>query len=245
MKMKNNIIKIALVTLCLSVFLFSCDKEENVPPSITSFVISPVNIEPNGIVNVTTAATDINENEVLRYEYVVTGGTIQGTGSNVEWRAPGESGRYSITVTVIDKQNATAIASKTLVVESVTQIKGTATLEEGVVGDLENALVLLYENNIEKVFELDNDIQYFLSPIKSSKVIGSGNSVSFVLSDLTPDDYFVFIYKDINDNHYIDVQDLIGFYLNDLGTGAKTIRLLEGESYNCGDIKVFDDFDGG
>ena len=56
----------------------------------------------NTTINVTTAATDA-ENDVLTYNYTVSGGRIVGTGANVQWDLSGLApGSYTITAAVDD-----------------------------------------------------------------------------------------------------------------------------------------------
>ncbi len=53
-------------------------------------------------INVTTTATD-QENDVLTYNYTVSGGRIVGTGANVQWDLSGaQAGTYTITAAVDD-----------------------------------------------------------------------------------------------------------------------------------------------
>jgi len=56
---------------------------------------------PSGSLNVTCIASD-TDNDRLTYEWSVTGGTITGTGPQVAWNAPEQTGIYYLTVEVTD-----------------------------------------------------------------------------------------------------------------------------------------------
>lgn len=90
---------------------------ENIPANVTALTLSDNEITlpcPAGqrsksggcsdtsTVNVTTTATD-QENDVLTYNYTVSGGRIVGTGANVQWDLSGlQPGSYTITSGVDD-----------------------------------------------------------------------------------------------------------------------------------------------
>lgn len=90
----------------------------NTPAEVTSFTLSEETVtlpcpegtvrregsacSDNTSVRVSTTATDVN-NDVLTYRYSVSGGTIDGTGANVNWNLAGvRPGTYSVTVEVDD-----------------------------------------------------------------------------------------------------------------------------------------------
>lgn len=69
---------------------------------------------PGSGIKVTCIASGPDEGE-LSYEWSATGGSINGTGSQVTWVAPEEVGMYDITVTVIDTQGRRDRSSITLI----------------------------------------------------------------------------------------------------------------------------------
>jgi hypothetical protein len=73
----------------------------NEPPYINSLVADADWTTPSGNIRVTCDVEDPDEDE-LRYEWIVTGGNITGTGSEVGWIAPQDVGKYDITVIVTD-----------------------------------------------------------------------------------------------------------------------------------------------
>lgn len=72
---------------------------------------------------VTCLATDDLTND-LAYEWSVTGGTINGMGSTVNWTAPGSEGIYEITVTVTDEAGLTASLTTTILVKNFAPTSG-------------------------------------------------------------------------------------------------------------------------
>ena len=73
----------------------------NHPPVIESVTATPQFVRPTEEATITTTATDL-DNDPLIYEYTVPAGEIIGTGPEVTWVAPEETGDYEITVTVDD-----------------------------------------------------------------------------------------------------------------------------------------------
>jgi hypothetical protein len=79
--------------------------DANLPPNVVDLSVSEREIPLlrfNKQVKVSTKATDA-ENDVLTYNYTVSGGKIIGRGANVIWDLQGlEPGTYSITASVDD-----------------------------------------------------------------------------------------------------------------------------------------------
>lgn len=73
----------------------------NRPPIITSLSSSSGEILRGGLTSITCTATDEDEDN-LSYVWTSSSGTIQGSGSIVQWRAPQASGTYRIKVVVSD-----------------------------------------------------------------------------------------------------------------------------------------------
>ena len=214
-----------LVTIAIS--FSNCKKdEENKSPTISSVVVTPGTVNANGIVTVTVTATD-PENDPLTYGYVVTGGAIQGTGSSVSWTAPSAAGAHSITVTVSDGNGGQAIGNGALtVLQPVTQITGTAKFPAGTSGDLSNSKVSIYTS-------YDNWLNN--QPIKFGSVTGAGASVSFALIDVNPGNYYLDVWKDIDNDGYWSSTDYVGWYgSGGLGSPSLTeFQIADGETFNC------------
>jgi hypothetical protein len=73
----------------------------NKPPVINNLTADKEWTIPSGSLNVTCIASD-TDNDVLTYEWSASGGSITGTGREVTWNAPRETGIYYITVEVSD-----------------------------------------------------------------------------------------------------------------------------------------------
>jgi hypothetical protein len=214
-----------LVTIAIS--FSNCKKdEENKSPTISAVVVTPGTVNANGIVTVTVTATD-PENDPLTYGYVVTGGAIQGAGSSVSWTAPSAAGAHSITVTVSDGNGGQAIGNGALtVLQPVTQITGTAKFPAGTSGDLSNSKVSIYTS-------YDNWLNN--QPIKFGSVTGAGASVSFALIDVNPGNYYLDVWKDIDNDGYWSSTDYVGWYgSGGLGSPSLTeFQIADGETFNC------------
>lgn len=90
---------------------------ENIPANVTALTVSDAEITlpcppgqrapegqcvDNTTINVTTTAVDV-ENDVLTYNYTVSGGRIVGNGANVQWDLSGlQPGSYTVTAAVDD-----------------------------------------------------------------------------------------------------------------------------------------------
>jgi serine protease AprX len=73
----------------------------NHKPVIRSVTASQKFVKPDEDVTITTVATD-QDGDMLGYNYSATSGEFSGTGSEVIWTAPSETGVYDITVVVDD-----------------------------------------------------------------------------------------------------------------------------------------------
>lgn len=96
---------------------------------------------------------------------------------------------------------------KTDATPTVTTVHGTAGFPAGVSGDLSNAKVSLYTG----LTEWANN-----NPVKFGSVIGSGANVTFSLTGILPGNYYLDIWKDINNSGGWDSGDFVGWY----GTGS-------------------------
>ena len=211
----------------LAISFSNCKKdEENKSPTISAVVVTPGTVNANGIVTVTVTATD-PENDPLTYGYVVTGGSIQGTGASVSWTAPSAAGAHSVTVTVSDGNGGQVIGNGALtVLQPVTQITGTAKFPAGTSGDLSNSKVSIYTS-------YDNWLNN--QPIKFGSVTGAGASVSFALIDVNPGNYYLDVWKDMDNDGYWSSTDYVGWYgSGGLGSPSLTeFQIADGQTFNC------------
>lgn len=173
--------------------------------------------------SVVVTATDL-DSDPLSYAYNVNGGAITGTGPAVQWTAPPTAGAYGLTVTVTDGNGGTAVGNGAITVnQSPTQIVGTASFPAGTSGDLSNAKVSIYTS-------YDNWVNN--TPIKYGAVTGSGSSVTFVLTEINPGNYYLDIWKDNDNNVFWSVGDFVGWYgSGGLGSESLTeIQIQEGQT---------------
>jgi hypothetical protein len=73
----------------------------NKGPTITGLIADTEWTLPSGNIQVTCTASDSDGDE-LSYEWSASGGVISGTGPEVIWTAPEDTGKYDITVVVTD-----------------------------------------------------------------------------------------------------------------------------------------------
>jgi hypothetical protein len=213
--------------LTFAVVFTSCKKEAtNGSPVISSVVVNPSSVAAGGSVNVTVSASDPN-NDALTYAYSPNGGAINGAGSSVNWTAPSTAGAYSVSVTVTDGKGGLATGSGSLTVTGggggTTTINGTAYFIAGVSGDLSNAKVAIYTT-------LDN--WNFNQPIKFIGATGAGASVAFSMTNVLPGNYYLDVWKDIDNSGTWTVGDYVGWYgSGGLGSPALTeFQIVQGET---------------
>lgn len=206
--------------------LSSCSKDdENGNPTISSIVVNPSSVSASGIASVMVTATD-PDGDALLYVYQVSGGAISGMGASANWTAPSVAGSYSVTVTVSDGNGGQASGNGSLnVTQAVTQVTGTASFPAGTSGDLSNAKVSLYTS-----YDNWNANQ----PIKFGAVSGSGASVNFTLSNVNPGNYYLDVWKDIDNSGFWSAGDYIGWYgSGGLGSPALTeFQIAQGQTFN-------------
>lgn len=227
--MKKTLPFIFITAMAVLLVFTSCKKDEddaNQNPTITSVQVNPASVNANGTAMITVTASD-PDGDALNYSYSVTGGAIVGTGPNVSWTAPGAAGANSVTVTVTDGKGGSATGNGALtVLEAVTQVTGTAKFPAGTSGDLSNAKVSLYTS-----YENWNVNQ----PIKFSATSGSGASVSFTITGVNPGNYYLDVWKDIDNSGTWTVGDYVGWYgSGGLGSSLLTeFQLSEGSTFTC------------
>ena len=108
----------------------------------------------------------------------------------------------------------------------VTQVTGTASFPAGTSGDLSNAKVSLY---------LTYDDWLNNSPIKFGAVSGSGATVNFTISGLNPGNYYLDVWKDIDNSGTWTSGDYVGWYgSGGLGAPALTPFMIStGQTFSC------------
>jgi hypothetical protein len=222
--MKNKILPIFLLTILMIVAFTSCKKDAtNGNPVVSAVTVAPSSVNANGIASVTVVATD-PDGDALTYSYSVTGGAITGSGASVSWTAPSAAGAHSVTVTVSDGNGGTASGNGALTVQAaVTQVTGTAKFPAGTSGDLSNAKVSLYTS-----WDNWNANQ----PIKFGAVTGSGATVSFAVTGVNPGNYYLDVWKDIDNSGTWSTGDYIGWYgSGGLGAPALTeFQISDGQT---------------
>ncbi len=184
----------------------------NSVPVIQSLTVNPAQVNVGGSATVSVTATDA-DGDALSYSYQVTGGSIQGAGATVQWNAPNTAGTYTVTVTVTDGKGGSTTANSNLTVTEVareTRISGTARFAAGLTGNLANSLVSIY-------LTFDDWNEY--RPLKTVTVTGTGNSVTFTLTNVTPGSYYLDVWRDLDNDGLWSEGDYVGWYgTGDLGT---------------------------
>lgn len=109
---------------------------------------------------------------------------------------------------------------------TVTQVVGTAQFPAGTSGDLSNAKVSLYTS-------WDNWLSN--QPIKFAACSGSGASVSFVIANVLPGNYYLDVWKDIDNSATWTSGDYIGWYgSGGLGSPSLTeFQIIEGQTFTA------------
>jgi len=225
MKTKIGFIAFVIFLLTASLAFVSCS-DDNTDPVISSVTVNPASIAANGIATVTVTASDVDLDE-LSYSYIVSGGAIVPNGATATWTAPSLAGSYSVTVTVTDGMGGQASNNGVLnVTAPVTQVTGTASFPAGTTGDLSNAKISIYTsyNNW-----LNNQ------PIEFGAVTGSGASVSFSLTNVNPGNYYLDVWKDVDNDGFWSLGDYVGWFGSG-GLGSPNLtefQIAEGETFNA------------
>ncbi len=99
----KNLTYLILGFLAFTTMISGCKKSEdsNQNPVVASVQVNPSSVTVNGMASITVMATDADDDE-LTYNYIVSGGSISGSGSSVSWNAPANQGVFTVEVTVSD-----------------------------------------------------------------------------------------------------------------------------------------------
>ena len=194
--MNTSIKKVIILSIAILLIISSCkktttgnDEPKNNDPVIGSFTLLPTTVPANGLVLIKVTASDEDGDE-LSYSFN-TDGFISGVGASPIWVAPDTEGNYSIEVIVADEQGGQTTSTKSVTVTApVTQIIGIVQFATGGTGDLEGAIVRLYNTR----FNWDRYIYDW-----EVEVIGSGPRVPFAFTGIpVSDDYYIEVLKDNN-----------------------------------------------
>jgi uncharacterized protein (DUF2141 family) len=106
----------------------------------------------------------------------------------------------------------------------VTKITGTASFPAGTSGDLSNSKVSIYTS-------YDNWLNN--QPIKFSSVSGGGASATFEILDVLPGNYYLDIWKDIDNDAWWSTGDYVGWYgSGGLGSPSLTeFQITDGQTF--------------
>lgn len=85
-------------------------------PMIDKISLTPDLVETDSTVIITVDASDPDTDDVLTFNYGVTGGNIVGTGSTVTWLTPNQPGVYTLTITVADSGGLSIEDSRSIIV---------------------------------------------------------------------------------------------------------------------------------
>jgi len=79
----------------------------NTPPNVLSLKAKPSALKPQEVSLITCLAED-SDGGALTYEWAVSAGSIEGSGSEVNFKSPYQEGNYSVEVTVADEEGGKA-----------------------------------------------------------------------------------------------------------------------------------------
>ncbi len=91
---------------------------QNHDPTINSLTSADAQVWPSQGTTVTVTASD-QDGDSLSYAWTTSGGTINGSGTQITWVAPTTTGDHTVTVTVIDGQGGQAQQSVTINVDDI------------------------------------------------------------------------------------------------------------------------------
>jgi len=92
----------------------------NQPPQISSLTGDPSGVLYGGTAKITCIATDPDD-DVVRYSWSASEGSITGVGNKVTWVAPNKGGTFNITVLVSDGEGGETTGNVMVVVSAATR----------------------------------------------------------------------------------------------------------------------------
>jgi hypothetical protein len=115
MNKKRLLVIIIIVVAVVAITILLDALLANHGPAIASLEAQPERVVPWGTCQIACNATDADGDE-LSYEWLPSGGEIEGEGAEVTWRAPGSAGSYNVTVTVTDDRGGEVMRHTTITV---------------------------------------------------------------------------------------------------------------------------------
>ncbi|MBN2542927.1 PKD domain-containing protein [bacterium] len=94
-------IKLLIITAMVVSLFWGCSKDEEADIFINSLIATPNSIYPDSMSTV-VASVDYSGDKTKTYTWTADEGEITGTGSQITWKAPSETGTYTIELTVGD-----------------------------------------------------------------------------------------------------------------------------------------------
>lgn len=95
-------------------------QEPNQAPVISKVTANPAEVVSGGSTAITCTAADPDD-DPLTYTWTASAGTVTGTGSQITWVSPNQSGSYTIGVTASDNRGSKATGSVTVTVSPPTK----------------------------------------------------------------------------------------------------------------------------
>jgi len=190
--------------------------------SIT-IVSDSIYTEETVIIKVTASDSD---GDSLNYSWIPDGGSISGSGSEITWTAPSEEGEFNILITITDGNGGNTSRNVTFIVTTAPNsgiVEGTASLPLEIIGDLSNTRISLYSS-----IELWNRNIPYISVISTD----SGQSVSFVIRNVSAGKYYLDAWKDNDNDGLWSSGDFVGCFCSG-GPGSQGIsqfQVIKGET---------------
>jgi len=86
-------------------------------PSIETLTSDPIQVQQAGSVTIDAEAAD-SDGDPLTYAWTAASGVLSGSGSSVQWVAPGSDGSYAITLVVSDDRGGAVAGAVTILVST-------------------------------------------------------------------------------------------------------------------------------
>ena len=129
------------------------------------------------------------DNDTLTYKYTATGGAVEGTGAEARWNSTGVApGKYTVTVTVDDGKGGTASSSADVTVEAK---PNTPPVVSSCAANPSTITVGQQSTVTTTATDADNDQLTYSYTTSGGKVTGSGASVQFDSTGVSPGMYTI------------------------------------------------------